>query len=231
MQTGAHTAGQPPLGCCDFHFRRDTFPGVQESFVEVHYLIWIWLIALSRCASKCLSSAKKDVGCNICAALHVCRGPAEDTGDGLAGHKRSLGSERLSFKLPERSLIGTQPRLSAPSADAGARHDSQQVSIYSQLFESAHVQTRAGVTFDIACAAGQYKLSRLTAPLITTCYNAAQEDGEGIVKAEAETENEMLCVQQSIAAANRHASAAKAQMQEIVAEVGAAQNRLDSLRE
>jgi len=71
----------------------------------------------------------------------------------------------------------------------------------------------------------------LTAPLITTCYNAAQEDGEGIVKAEAETENEVLCVQHSFAAANRHAGAAKAQMQEIVAEVGAAQNRLDSLRE
>jgi len=68
MQTGAHTAGQPPLGCCDFHFWRDTFPGVHESFVEVHHFIWIWLIALSRCASKCLSSAEKDVGCNICAA-------------------------------------------------------------------------------------------------------------------------------------------------------------------
>ena len=71
----------------------------------------------------------------------------------------------------------------------------------------------------------------LTAPLVTTCYNAAQEDAEGIVKAEAETENGMLCVQHSVAAANRHAGAAKAQLQEVVAEVDAAQNRLDSLRE
>ena len=40
-----------------------------------------------------------------------------------------------------------------------------------------------------------------------------------------------FALQHSFAAANRHAGAAKAQMQEIVAEVGAAQNRLDSLRE
>lgn len=72
----------------------------------------------------------------------------------------------------------------------------------------------------------------LTAPLNTVCYNStAQEDAEGIVKAGAETENEMLCMQQSVAAANRHTGAAKAQLQEVVAEVDAAQHRLDSLRE
>ena len=65
MQTGARIAGQPPLGCYDFHFRRDLFSGVHESSVEVQNFVWIRLIALSRCASKCLSIAKKDVGCNI----------------------------------------------------------------------------------------------------------------------------------------------------------------------